>query len=122
MTKGVSAMSADAVHTPVPASPEHGRRFLTLPHTTLGKRSVALFVGFWLFIGLFFAAVSLGARGFTWQLWGTMIPAIVCGVAALVTGAISLVRSGERSLLVFLAVAWGTFVTWFVSMEILFPH
>jgi hypothetical protein len=115
-------MSGDAMHAPVPAGSGREHRFLTLPHSTLGKWAVSLFVAFWFFIGLFFLAVSAGARGSTWELWGTMIPAVLCGIGGLVTGVTSMVRSDERSLLVFVAVAWGTFVLWFVSMEIVFPH
>lgn len=115
-------MSADAMHAPAPTGSGRGHRYLSLPHTTLGVWSVVLFVTCWIFLALFFGAVSLGARGLSWQLLGTMIPAVLSGIGGLAAGLLSLVRKGERSLLVFLAVAWGTFVTWFVSMEIIFPH
>jgi hypothetical protein len=115
-------MSADTIHAPVPSAPEHGRRYLALPHTLLGRWSAALFAAFWVLLALFFAAVSAGARGFVWPLWGTIIPAAVCAISGLITGVFAVVRKQERSLLVFLAVAWGTFVAWFVSMELLFPH
>ncbi len=51
-----------------------------------------------------------------------MLLAGVSGVSALVTGIIGIVKSRERSLLVFLATAIGLIVLIFSLGEILFPH
>ena len=122
-------MTADTAHTPeATGDPRHQRRFFALPHTTLGGWSVALLALFWFFLALFYALVfmDVGEGGDSivtdWPLWATIIPAGLCGIGAFLTGWASVLARGERSLLVILASAWGTFVTWFVAMEFLFPH
>lgn len=51
-----------------------------------------------------------------------MIPAVICGIAALITGLISIIKNKERSLLVFLAVAIGLLILFFMLGEFLVPH
>ncbi|MBI2670751.1 hypothetical protein HYX18_02130 [Candidatus Woesearchaeota archaeon] len=46
----------------------------------------------------------------------------ISGILAFFTGIISIVKSKERSVLVFLATAIGLFVLIFVLGEFLFPH
>ena len=122
-------MTADTAHVPEgTGGPRHDRRYFALPHTTLGGWSVALLALFWFFLALFYAfiAMDVGEGGDTivtdWPLWATIVPAALCGVGAFILGWTSVFVRGERSLLVLLASAWGTFVTWFVSAELLFPH
>jgi hypothetical protein len=120
---------ADTAHAPRLSSSQGDghRRFFALPHTALGRWSVALLALFWFFLALFYAYVALEIRDSgdavaRWPLWATMIPAAVSGVAAFITGWTSVFARGERSLLVLLASAWGTFVVWFITMELMFPH
>ena len=122
-------MSADTMHAgPATTDPDRERRLFTLPHTTLGRWAVALLALFWFFLALFYAfiAMDVGEGGDSivtdWPLWVTIIPAGLCGIGAFLTGWASVFVRGERSLLVILAAAWGTFVTWFIAMEFLFPH
>jgi len=46
----------------------------------------------------------------------------ISGIATLVTGLISTIKSKERSILVFLAVVVGLFVLIFLLGEFLYPH
>ena len=52
----------------------------------------------------------------------TIIPAGICGIAAFFTGIISIIKSKERSVLVFLTTVIGFLVLIFVLGEILVPH
>ena len=97
------------------------------PRTITGKWSSGLIIAFFLFFAVFLILVALGQRGgdtFFSNLALTipMLLAGVSGVSALVTGIIGIVKSRERSVLVFLATAIGLFVLVFTLGEILFPH
>jgi len=97
------------------------------PRTITGKWSTGLIIAFFLFFAVFLIFVALGQRGgdtFFSNLALT-IPMLVAGVSsvsALVTGIIGIVKSRERSVLVFLATAIGLVVLIFSLGEILFPH
>lgn len=103
-----------------------------MSHTTLGRWSVKLII---IFIALFIlvqiiAAVgrSLGAfdsnslNAYQLLMPIIIIPAGICGVAAFVTGIISIIKSKERSIFIFFSTAIGLFVFLFVLGEFLFPH
>lgn len=97
------------------------------PKSTMGKWSTGLIIAFLLFLAVFLILVASGQRGgdtFFSNLALTipMLLAGVSGVSALVTGIIGIVKSRERSVLVFLATAIGLFVLVFSLGEILFPH
>jgi hypothetical protein len=97
------------------------------PKTTMGKWSTGLIIAFFLFLAVFLILVASGQRGddtFFSNLALTipMLIAGVSGISALVTGVISIVKSGERSVLVFLATAIGLYVLIFLLGEILAPH
>lgn len=98
-----------------------------MPKTNLGRWSIWLIIGFFVFLGLFYLAVALGQRGgetFFSNLILT-IPILLAGVSGILsffTGITSIVKSKERSVLVFLATVLGLFVLFFVMGEILFPH
>ncbi|MFH0847030.1 MAG: hypothetical protein V1894_03085 [Chloroflexota bacterium] len=64
----------------------------------------------------------LGGVGPAWV--GLMLGVVfgISGIAALVTGLISLIKSKERSILVFLAVVVGLFTLIFFLGEFLYPH
>jgi len=97
------------------------------PKSTMGKWSTGLIIAFLLFLAVFLILVASGQRGgdtFFSNLALTipMLLAGVSSVSALVTGIIGIVKSRERSVLVFLATAIGLFVLVFSLGEVLFPH
>ena len=97
------------------------------PKTTMGEWSTGLIIAFFLFFAVFLILVASGQRGggtFFSNLALTipMLLAGVSGVSALVTGIIGIVKSRERSVLVFLVTVIGLFVLIFSLGEILFPH
>jgi hypothetical protein len=97
------------------------------PVTTWGKRSA------WL---IFTSAVSLGSFGILVAsgqrdsatffsnkiLTVPALTATTARIAAFITGLISIVRSRERSVSVYLAVGFGFITLVFVLGEIIFPH
>ncbi|MGD0353113.1 MAG: hypothetical protein ABSB38_06420 [Dehalococcoidia bacterium] len=102
-------------------------RIDVLPKTSLGKWSVGLIAAFILFLVLFIILVVSGQRGgetFFSNLLLTvpMFLAGTCGVAAFVTGLIGIIKSKERSILVFLAIFIGFDILVFCLGEFLVPH
>jgi hypothetical protein len=102
-------------------------RISFVPKTVLGKWSVGLIVAFFLFLASFFILVASGQRGgetFFSNLALTipMLFAGSCGVAAFITGIIGIIKSKERSALVYVATAIGFFVLFFWLGEIISPH
>jgi hypothetical protein len=95
-----------------------------LPKTSLGRWSVVLIILFFLLFLLFQLLVVSGQRGpgFNPFLVAAIIPAGICGISAFFTGIISIIKSKERSVLVFLTVAFGFFILLFVLGEFLSPH
>lgn len=103
-----------------------------MSHTTLGRWSVKLIIIFIALIILvqIIAAVGRAVGAFdsnslnVYQILMPVIiiPAGICGVAAFMTGIISITKSKERSVFVFFATAIGLFVLLFVLGEFLFPH
>ncbi len=97
------------------------------PRTIMGKWSIGLIIAFFLFFAVFLILIALGQRGgdtFFSNLALTipMLLAGVSSVSALVTGIIGIVKSRERSVLVFLATAIGLIVLIFSLGEVIFPH
>jgi len=102
-------------------------RITVLPKTSLGKWAVGLIAVFILFLALFIILVLSGQRGdeaFFSNLLLTvpMLLAGTCGVAAFVTGLIGVIKSKERSILVFLAIFVGFDILVFCLGEFLVPH
>jgi tellurite resistance protein TehA-like permease len=97
-----------------------------LPTTTLGKWSIGLVIVFFLFFVVFLIEAKSGLLGGdTWTWDWPAIPILLAGVSAvsaLVTGIIGIVKSRERSVLVFMSAALGLFVLFFVLGEFLVPH
>ncbi len=52
----------------------------------------------------------------------TMLAGMGAGVAGFVTGVLAIVKRKEKALLVYIAVAVGALLVWFLVGEILFPH
>ena len=97
------------------------------PKTTLGKWSVSLIIAFMVLLGVFQLLVASGQRGgetFFSNLILTipMLTAGVSGISAFVTGLIGIIKSRERSVIVYLAALIGLFVLLFGIGEIVFPH
>ena len=98
-----------------------------LPKSYLGKWSTGLIAAFVVFFVTFQVLVASGQRGgetFFSNLVLT-IPILLAGtsgVLAFLTGLIGAIRNGERSILVFLAMVVGLFVSLFSIGEVVFPH
>ena len=110
-------------------------RISILPKTCLGKWSVGLVAAFILISvvnGLLtpprpspgapvlppsMAVVAMGISRMV-----VLIIGLASGIAAFVTGLISIIKSRERSILVFLAVIVGLLVLIFCLGEVIFPH
>lgn len=97
------------------------------PKTNLGKWSAWLIVTFAILLGVFRLLVASGQQGgdtFFSNLLLTipMLLAATSGIAAFVTGLISIVKGKERSIAVYLAVAFGLFVLIFALGEVISPH
>ena len=102
-------------------------RITVLPKTSWGKWSVGLIAVFILFLVLFVILVASGQRGgetFFSNLLLTvpMLLAVTCGVAAFVTGLIGIIKSKERSILVYLAILIGLYILVFCLGEVLAHH
>ena len=84
-------------------------------------------MAFFLFFSLFQLLVALGQRGgetFFSNLALT-IPGLLaasCAVTGFVVGMVGVIKSRERSILVYFAILIGLFVLIFVLGEIIFPH
>ncbi len=102
-------------------------KFTILPKTAPGKWSIWLTVGLVLFFVIMLLMVAAGQRGgetFFSNL-ALAVPgflAAICGIAAFFTGIIAIIKSKERSGLVFLAVIIGFQVLMFCLGEVLSPH
>jgi hypothetical protein len=102
-------------------------RVYFVPKTLLGKWSLGLIIAFFLSLATAMLLVASGQQGgetFFSNLAITipMFLAGACGISAFITGLIGIIRSRERSILVFLAAAIGFFVLFFVLGELLSPH
>ena len=103
-------------------------RISILPKTSLGRWSVGLGAAFILVFVLSGVLTALGGVGVGPAPVGPIAGVAfgvafgVSGIAALVTGLISIIKSKERSILVFLVVATGFFVFVFILGAILFEH
>lgn len=97
-------------------------RISILQKAILGRWSVGLGIAFILLQVL--SGILTGVGGVGPGLIGPMIGVAfgVSGIAALVTGLISVIRSKERSILVFLAILAGLFCLIFILGEFLSPH
>ena len=98
-----------------------------LPTTTLGKWSTGLIIAFFVSALVFVILVASGQRGddTLFQFTALTIPGLLAGVfvlSAMVTGIIGIVKSRERSLLVFLATAIGLLLLLLVVGEFVAPH
>jgi len=103
-----------------------------IPKTKFGKLSFWLFIAFIVLfiltqiiaaIGRFYGAFDgAGINIYKTLIPVTIIPAVLSGIAAFVTGLISIIKSKERALFVYLSSFTGLLITWFVLGELLLPH
>ena len=97
------------------------------PKTTLGKWSVALIIVFIVLLGVFQLLVASEQRGgetFFSNLILT-IPMLIAGgsgISAFVIGLIGIIKSRERSFIVYLATLIGLLIMLCWLGEIIFPH
>ncbi len=98
-----------------------------MPKTKMGKWSVILIIVSFLMFALFQILVSTGQRGgdkFFDNLFLT-IPFLLtacAGICSFFTGIISIFRSRERSVFVFISTIIGFLILVFVTAEIFFQH
>ena len=97
------------------------------PKTTMGKWSTGLIITFFLFVAVCLILVASGQGGGD-TLFSNLtlgIPGLLAGVSAVsafLTGIIGIIRSRERSVLVFLATVIGFYILIAALGEIIFPH
>jgi len=99
-------------------------RISILPKSSLGRWSVVLAAAFILLTILFAVLTGLGGVGpgpVAFIVIATVVFGI-SGIAAFITGLISMIKSKERSILVFLAALVGFNALFFFLGEFLFPH
>ena len=102
-------------------------RFRFKPQTKLGKRSVWLLVALAVCMGVFRINVFLGYRGGDTffsnpPLAVPILLAGISGIAAFITGLISIIRVKERAISVYLAVVIGLIVLIVALVQIVSPH
>jgi len=99
------------------------------PKTKLGKWSIWLIVAFAVCLGVFRANIVSATGVSTWHRYLLLAlifsPAQQLGIAAFITGLISILRGKERSVAVRLAVFFGSFgilglIFWILLVT--FPH
>lgn len=97
-------------------------RISILPKSLLGRWSVGMAAAFILLLVL--SGVLTGLGGVEPGPVGAIVGIAfgISGIAALVTGLISTIKSKERSILVFLAMLTGLFVLIFLFGDFLYPH
>ena len=99
----------------------------SMPKTRLGKWSIWLIIAFIVFFITFQLLVASGQRGgatffSNLALSVPMLIAGISGISAFFTGIIGIIKSKERSVLVFIATIIGFFILFFVLVEFLVPH
>ena len=97
------------------------------PKTYLGKWTVGLILGFFIFLSIFFIFISLGEKGgvsffSNLKLTIPILLAAISGIAAFFVGLFDIIGKKERSILVFLSALLGLFVLVYTLGEICFPH
>jgi hypothetical protein len=98
-----------------------------LPKTALGKWSVGLIAGMIVFYQLFRLLIASGQRGgdtFFSNL-ALAIPVLfagISGISAFFTGIHGIIKSKERSVIVYLVTIIGFIVLFFILGEVIFPH
>ena len=97
------------------------------PKTRLGKRSAWLLVTLAVLMGVFRINILLGQRGGDTffsnpSLAIPILLAGISGIAAFITGLMSIIREKERSISVYLAVAVGLIVLIVALAQIISPH
>jgi hypothetical protein len=96
------------------------------PTTPTGRMAGWFALGFGVALALAFVRVLVAddpdsTRGSAWMV-ATGFGALLCGIAAGVSGLVAIVRKGERSLVCYLALVPGLLALVFLLAEIVFPH
>ncbi len=98
-----------------------------MPKTRLGLWSVESIIIFFFSLAVLLLFIAFGQRGGTtfFSNLALAIPGLLAGISgvfAFITGTIGIIKSKERSILTFIAVAVGFLVLIFCLGELLFPH
>lgn len=101
-----------------------------IPKTRLGQWSIWLITVFIVLFIVFLILVASGQRGGAtfFSNLALSIPMLIAGITGIlafftgIIGIIGIIKSKERSVLVFSSTIIGLFILVFVSAEILFPH
>ena len=104
-------------------------RISILPKTLLGRWSVGLAIAFFLLFVLFQTFAPFVPRNPVPNpgppspvILMVVVADYISGISAFVTGLISIIKSRERSILVFLVVVVGVLALLFLLGEVIFPH
>lgn len=101
-----------------------------MPKTALGKWSVRLIVASPVFFLLaMLILIASGERSEDIETFFSnlaiaipMILAGICAISAFFTGIIAIIKSKDRSVIVFITTGLGFFILFLVLGEVLFPH
>ena len=95
-----------------------------IPKTHLGQWSIWLITVFIVLFIIFQILVASGQRGGAtfFSNLALSIPMSIAGIAGILAFFTGIIKSKERSIIVFSSTIIGFFILVFVSAEILFPH
>ena len=100
---------------------------INMPPTICGKWAFGGLVSFFVFMFIFYGLVFSGQRGGegffdNMVLAVPFVSAIISALIMFLSAVWALVVLKDRALWVWIALVIGGFVTWFMTMEMLFPH
>lgn len=99
-----------------------------LPKTKLGKVSIRLGVAFFLLLGAGILITTVQGHRDNQTFFSnpllsiTMLSAILSAIACFITGITSIIKSREKSVLVYFSALVGLYILFMAIGEILFPH
>ena len=100
---------------------------INTPQTICGKWAFGGFLSFLFFMFIFFGMIISGQKGGTgffdnMLLTGPFLIAVISAFIMFLSALWELIVSKNRALWVWIIMVIGGFVTWFMAMELLFPH
>ena len=104
------------------------KKFSFLPKTKLGKWSVGFIVAFFSLFTIFNTIVRIQGSRDDQTFFDNPVLSIpillagLAGISAFLTGIVSIFKSKECSIIVFVATTFGLFILFFVLGEIFVPH
>ncbi|HMA60890.1 MAG TPA: hypothetical protein VKN64_11440 [Halanaerobiales bacterium] len=102
-------------------------RINIIPRSKYGKWAIYAILAFFFFWALFYLLVEMGERGgatffSNFKLTIPFLAAAISGIAALVMGLLSIFKSKDHCILVYISIIIGLFVLIFIMGEIIYPH